>query len=448
MQLKEKNFKDNQAILTIEAEAKEVEEALEKTHRRLVEEVNIPGFRKGKAPREVLEREIGKDRLFDEALEYLLPVLSAQAVEAEGLAVISRPAIQVVNREPLVFNVTVPLPPQVKLGDYTSIRAEPNPAVVDDAMVDKMIDALRQERAVWQPVERAAQYGDLAVIDVKSNVEGEDFLNQEGVNIIIRENHPSPLPGFNEELIGMPPGEQKEFGLVVPEDYPDPNKAGKTAHFEVRLNALKEEVLPQLDDEFARGFGSDIKDIADLRNRVKESLQFQADEKAREEMEDAVIDKLAEQSEISFPPIILETELNYLMELQLQQMRRSASSQEQLQAWLNNISPEGMRTQLTPLAERRVRQGLVLDKLAEEAKLEASAEEIDAEIERQVSYAGGDERQRERLNTPRNRESIRRIILRRKAVALLVEGAQGKEDDSGKEAESADAGPSSENEEV
>lgn len=448
MQLIGKTFENNQAILTIQAEAEEVEKALEAAYQRLVEQVDIRGFRKGKAPREVLERNIGKERLLDEALSDLLPKLSIESIKAEGLQAISSPTIRVTKVDPVVFEVIVPLPPEVKLGNYNEIRAELASTNVDSTSVDKMIQALRRERAVWQPADRPARHGDMVVIDINSEIDGQPFLKQEGGNLILTEGSLRPLPGFAEQLVGMSPAEEKEFDLTVPADFSDPEKAGRVAHFWVKVLSIKEEVLPELDNDFARSLGSDIEDVDGLYERVRASLEFQASERARENLEREVVDKLVEQSDISFPPVMLEDELNYLISEQLGQLQRSARSEQQLQEWLKDISIEKMRDELRPVAEKRVRQALALDKLAEDAKLELTDAEIDAEIERQVSYAGGDEKRRESLNTPTNRDSIRRIILRRKALELLMDIAQGKDKQSAMQVASENADSSIGNEEV
>jgi trigger factor len=415
-------IESSQAFLTVEMEPAEVEDSLEEAYRRLVKKTNVPGFRKGKAPRVMLERYIGRESLLEDALNTLIPRAFEDALKEQEIEAFARPDIEITQTEPLVFKATVPLPPNVRLGDYAGLQLAPQPAASTEDEVDSVIYRLRHQQASWEPVEREVGFGDLAVIDVESTVEEKPFINQKGVQYQVVKDYPAPLPGFAEQLVGMKRDDAKEFSLQIPTDYPDKELAGKEAHFKVAVSEVKQERLPELDDEFARGIDPKFETLASLRQQVADNLKLRAEERARLDFEEQVIEAVVGLAEVEFPPLLVDMEINRLLDQRLRHWWESGQGLEEYLASINKTEEE-LREELRPPATKRVVRSLVLDKVAQEEKVESSDAEIDSEIE---DMAGGvAEKGREEftklMNSPQSRQSIKHYLVRRKTVQRLVE---------------------------
>ena len=209
MKITKEKTEDSQAFLTIEMEPTEVEESLAEAYNRLVKKTNIPGFRKGKAPRQILEQYLGKESLLEDALNHLVPQAYEKAIAEQQIEALARPQIEIVQTDPVIFKATVPLAPVVKLGDYHHIQVTPDPVEVTEDKVNAVIEQLRHQNATWESVERAVAFGDLVVLDIKSDIDGEPFINQEGVQYQVFRDSPFPAPGFAKQLPGMKKGEEK-----------------------------------------------------------------------------------------------------------------------------------------------------------------------------------------------------------------------------------------------
>jgi trigger factor len=417
-----------QVFLRIEMEPAEVEESLEQSYRRLVKKANIPGFRKGKAPRAVLERYIGKDSLLEDALNNLLPQAYERAIKEQQIEAIASPAIEMAQTDPVVFKATVPLKPTIELGDYHQIRLTPEPVELTKDEVDAVIEQLRRQHGIWEPVERPTDFDDLVALDVESQIEGKPFLNQQGVQYQVLHNQPLPAPGFAEQLTGMKGGEEKEFKLQLPQDYPRGELAGKEAQFKVKVNEVKQQRLPKLNSEFARLVNPELKTLASLRKRVSANLRLGAEQKAREEFEERVIDAVVDLSQVEFPPVLVESEIDRLME---QQARWSQESGQGLEEYLGrlNKTEEELREELRPLATKRITRSLVLGEVAEEEKIEVSDAEISAELEKLVQNAAENKGEVEkRLDSPQVRGSMEQLLTTRKTIQRLVEITRGSTD--------------------
>ncbi len=432
MKVTREKTENSQAFLTIELEPAEVEQALEQSYRRLAGKANIPGFRKGKAPRAVLERHIGKDSLLEDALNNILPQTYEKALREQEIEAIAQPHIEMAQTDPVIFKVTVPLKPTIELGDYRSVRLTPEPAELADDEVNAVIEQLRRQHAVWEPVERGANFDDLVTLDIESRIEEKPFINQQGVQYQILPDHPLPVPGFAQQLIGVKSGEEKEFKLQFPKDYPREELAGKEAQFKVKVSEIKQPRLPKLDKEFAQLVNPEFKTMAALRKQVTSNLKLRAEEKAKDEFEERVIDAVVDISQAEFPPVLVEMEVDRLF---TQQVRWLQTSGEGLEEYLSRINKteEELREELRPLATKRVTRSLVLGKIAEEEKVEIADAEINAELENIAQSAGGDEdKVQELLKSPQTRSSVEQLLTTRKAIQRLAEIAKGPVEAGGK----------------
>ena len=426
MKLLDRKTENCQALLTIEMEPAEVEQSLEKSYGRLVKKTEIPGFRKGKAPREVLERHVGRASLLEDALDYLLPRACADAIEEHKIKAIANPTIKVTKTEPVVFEAVVPLPPVVKLADYHRFKMKPEPAKFKKVDVDNVISKLRQQGATWEPVDRPVKLDDIVVIDVTGSVEDKPFLTEQGAHFRVAGGSSFPAPGFSEQIVGMKPDEAKELRLSLPENYPDSGLVGKEAVFKVKVLEAREEKLAQLNDDFARTVAPGIKTVKALKELITADLKQRAEEKSRIDFEQRVINTLVEKSTLEFPPILVDVEVDRMIGQQLERMRAGASSPEEYSELVKQTSRKELAKQYRPLAERRVKSSLVLEEVVKAEKIEAKNSDIDAEIERMTQNAGEKkEEQQKILNNPQNRESIGQMLTTREAAKRLVVTARG-----------------------
>lgn len=414
-----------QAFLTVEMEPDEVEESLERSYYRLAKKTNIPGFRKGKAPRTILERYIGKERLLEDALNSLLPEAYEKAIKEQKIEAFAQPHIEIAQTDPVIFKVAVPLTPMIKLGDYHHIQVAPEPVELTEDDVSAAIEQLRHQHATWEPVERPVAFNDLVVLDVDSDIANKPFINQKGAQYQVLRELPLPAPGFAEQLVGMRRDEEKEFKLQFPVDYPRGELAGQEPSFKVRVTEIKQERLPELNDEFAKEISPDFKSLDSLREKVSANLRLRAEEKARIDFEERVIEAVVDITELEFPPILVEMETDQLIN---QQLRRWQMGGKGLEEYLSSINKteEELRQELHPLATKRVTRSLTLGKIAEEEKFEVSDAEISAEIENMTKSATENKDELNKfLNTPQARKSIEQVLITRKTIQRLVEIARG-----------------------
>ena len=415
MKVTDEKIENRQAFLTIEMEPAEVEKSLEESYCRLVKKTNIPGFRKGKASRAILERYIGKESLLEDALNNLLPEAYEKAIKERKIETIAQPHIELAQTNPVVFKAVAPLRPIIELGDYHHIQLTPEPIELTEDDVNAVIDQLRHQQASWEPVERPVDFGDLVVLDVKSNIEGNSFINQKGVQYQVLHNLLFPVPGFADQLPGMKRNEEKEFKLQFPADYANGGLAGKEPLFKVRVTEIKQERLPELNDEFAGKINPDLKTLDSLREQISAELKLRAEEKAKIDFEERVIEEVVSLAQVEFPPILVETEINRLLDQRLKHQQTSS-----------NKTKEEVREELRPLVTRRVTESFVLGRIAKEEAIKVSDSEIETEIENMTKGATENKDELQQfLNAEQSRKSIERLLITRKTIQRLVEIAKG-----------------------
>lgn len=425
-----------QAILTIEVEEERVKKSLKEGARRISKRTRIPGFRAGRAPYHIVERMVGKEAIFDEALEELSSQVYREALEESKLEPIDRAEMEVVSREPLTLKMTVPLKPEVELGDYQSILVEPQEAKVEDKEVEEVLTALREERGEWVPMEREAQKGDLLTLDVEGRADGERVVGAEEGEYILRLGAEVPVKGFPEMIEGMKPGEEREFTLPYPVIHPNADLAGRKVEFRVRLLGLKGKHLPPLDDEFAKTVG-DFESVKELRERVESVLQARAETRERERVAEGVLTAMTEQAKIAYPPAILERELDSMLKDYAQAVARRGFT---LPRYLEVVgkSEEELRRELRPQAEERLKKALVFSKFTEKEGIAIKDEEVDREVEEIAdSYGDQAEEMKKALLSPEPQRSIRSRLFSQKALERLVEIGTATHEKEGEEEKKA-----------
>lgn len=411
-----------QVSLKVEAEASELEKSLDEAYHRLVSRVSIAGFRKGKAPRALLERHVGKNTLLSEALERLVPQLYEQAVEAEKIEPIAAGQIELIQNEPLVFKAVVPLKPEVKLGEYHNIKLKPEPVKIAKQDIEAAIENLRQEHAVLLPVERPVQPGDFVTIDIEASVEGKPFLNHKDLLYEVDSNSSFPLTGFATSLLGLNKKEEKTFSLKIPADYSIKEFCGKECPFKVMVTEIKEKQLPEVDDDFAQSCG--YADLTQLREQMGTYLRDAAEGKSRRELEQKVIDAVAELSQVDYPPILEDSEIDGFLRDEARRL-----GYREVEDYLKRINrtEEEVSQRLRPAAKMRVTNTLVLDKVVVEEKIEISSSEVDNRVEEILKKAEDKEKMRKFLAVSQVRQSIEQSLRQEKTLQRLVQIASGKQ---------------------
>lgn len=429
MEISAERLENCQVELTIEVDEERVEQELRRVARRISKQRRIPGFRPGKAPYDVVLRLFGKDALYQETLEDLSESVYKEALEKEGIEPFAQAELIDFQFEPMVLKLMVPVAPIVELGDYRQLRLTPSEVTVSDEEVEDALKRIQAQHGQWQPVERPAQLDDQAIVDIESTVEGEVVFSNQERTLLLKAEFPYPVPGFNEQIVGMVIGEDREFDLTYPEDLANEKLAGKESHFKVHLHDLKELVLPDLDDDLAKTAG-DFETFDELKTKVRENLQAEAEREAESRFTNEVLTATVERARIEFPPVLLERELDALVEEQdrISRQRQGLT----LDNWLeiNKKSKEEYRDELRPRAVERLKRRLTLGKVVEMEGITVEEEEVGDQIERMSSVFGEQaDEARDVFSSADNMRSIASDLLTNKALQRLVAIAKGQVED-------------------
>ena len=427
MKITQDEVVDRQTVLHIELEEQDLSSYLDRGYRRVVQRAAIPGFRKGKAPRSVVESYVGREHLLQESIDFLVPDVTDRAIAAQEIEATGRPNVELVDLEPVKLKATVPLSPDVDLGAYQDLRIEETTAEVSDDDVQARLDQLLREAASWEPVERPVQLGDMLTMNVVGTVEGNALLEETDAVYVAEEENALPFPGFSQRLVGAEAGAPREFDVEIPDDHTDPNLAGKQADFTVTVSDIKERLLPELDDEFAKGVDDGHESLAALRKGIETDLNEQAEKAQEAQYKEAALDELLKGATVELPPLLVDHELEHMVSRRDQfvdslkmrmddYLRFTGKTEEQ--------SQEEMREQ----ALERLSRSYALTTLAESEGLEVSTEEIDEKIAEIVS-SRDDQAERIRpqdLESEEVRGSISSTLLVEKSLDRLITITKGK----------------------
>lgn len=372
---------DRQAIVTVEVDDEQMQGALKRAAQSVSRIRPLPGFRPGRAPYEMVERAFGKDLLVDEAVEELARSLYAKVLKESEVQAVEVGSLDIVQKDPPIFKYTIPVVPEVKLGDYKSIHMTPGQVEVSDEEVEQVINRFQLTQATTVPVTRPAQKGDVITADVVGGLPSATPVEEKNLRVTIGDDKGARLP-FDEQLIGMNPGETREIDFTYPEDYSDTAYRGQTAHYTVTLHDIKETQLPELTDEFAQAV-SQFKTLDQFRGNIRDILRRQKERDEENRFANSVLEAVADQAEIAFPPVMLEHELDHDVEHFQDDVKRLGLAWDQY-VRLSGKTPEEIRTDLRPTAEKRLRQMLVLGELIKAENITVTPQEVSEEIERRV----------------------------------------------------------------
>ena len=411
-------------VVEVEVPAERLSRAVDDAVRALSRRTRVAGFRPGKAPRPVLERVLRPGAVLDEAVDHLMQDAYRQALVEKEILPLTNADVEVVQAEegkPLIFKATVQVRPEVELGDYRNFPFKPEIDTIDDARIDTVIGELRDQNAALSPVEeRGAKKGDYAVIKFEGSRNGEPFEGgaTERMPLIIGEDR--LIPGFEDNLVGMAVGDTKGFDITFPDDYAEASLAGQPAHFEVELRELREKILPDADDDFARSMG-DFADLASLRTDVKGRLERNALDKARHGFADRIIEYTVANATLDLPDVLIDQEVEVMHDEFRGSLARQGISED---AYLKIASKTeaDLHTDFRPDAEKRVKVLLVLSKVAEAEGLTISDADVQKEVERGRTRYANDPKLVRYFDSTRGRNFIRSTLRRSRVVEQLVDG--------------------------
>ncbi|HAV10478.1 MAG TPA: trigger factor [Dehalococcoidia bacterium] len=411
-----------QVALNIEAEAIELDKYMKLAYNHLVGRVAVPGFRKGKTPRSILEQHIGRGAFLQEAMEHMIPDLCSEALKDQKIEAIDQPSIEVIQSEPVKFKVVVPIKPSVKLGAYKDIRIELVKKEITDDDVEKTLEQFRSQKATLIPVDRPVQFGDVITMDIEAKEGDKTVISRKGAQYEVVKDSYLPLPEFSEKIVGLAKGGEIEFTLTYPEDYKIKQVAGKEYQLKVNVGEVKEKKLPELNDEFAKEAGQDT--VAALKEQIKKSMQETVDARGRQEFEQKSLDSAVDMSDVQYPPIMKQREIERILREDVKNFPDGVKGFERYLKSINKTSDDYPK-EIDEIAHKRLRRAIVLGKIAEEEGVKVEEQEIDAEIERMVSGSERQEDLKKFFNLPQSRDSISETLLTQKALKVLTDITSG-----------------------
>jgi trigger factor len=409
--------------LQIELPPERLDRAVDTAVRALARRTRIPGFRPGKAPRPVLERHLGPGVVLDEAVDHLMQDAYREALIQEDILPLTNADVEVVQAEegkPLIFKATVPVRPEVKLGDYRNFNFRPEIETIDDARVEQVVEELRDQNATLAAVEdRGAKDGDYAVISFVGTRDGQPFEGGTSERMPLILGQERLIPGFEANLVGLKVGDTIAFDITFPEDYPEEGLAGQPAHFSVELKELREKILPDLDDDFLATLG-DFESLDALRSDIKGRLEANATDRARHQFADRIIEYAVANATVDLPDVLIDQEVEVMHDEFKGTLARQGISEE---AYLKAVekTSEDLHAEFRPNAEKRAKTLLVLSKVADAEGLDVPDADVEAEVAQGRERYAADARLLSYFDSDRGRSFIRSTLRRSRVVERLID---------------------------
>lgn len=425
MSLQVEKLEKNMAKLTIEVSAEDLDKAMEKAYQKQKSRISLPGFRKGKAPRKMIESMYGKGVFMEDAVNSLVPQEYTKALGECDLEIVSQPEINVTQMEPgkaLIFTADVAVKPEVTLGDYKGVEVPKSEIAVTDEEVDDEVKKEQDKNARTVAVEdRAAANGDITTIDFEGFVDGVAFDGGKGTDYALTLGSGTFIPGFEDQLVGANTGDHVEVKVTFPEEYQAKELAGKEAVFQCDVKKIETKEVPELDDEFAKDV-SEFDTLAEYKEDVKKKLTEKKEKEARTAKENAAVDKAIENAQMDIPELMTKTECRQMMDDFSRRMQQQGLSMEQYFQFTGQ-SMDKMMEDMKPQALKRIQTRLVLEKVAEAENIQPSEEEITEEIQKMAdAYKMEADKIREAIGES-GLEQMKKDMAVQKAVTVIADAA-------------------------
>ena len=425
MSVQVEKLEKNMAKLTVEVPAEDVEKAIQGAYQKTKKSINIPGFRKGKAPRQLIEKMYGKEVFYSDAVDAMLPKAYSDAVEECGEEIVSYPKIDVVQIEsgkPFIFTAEVAVKPAVTLGEYKGIQVEKAPIEVTDEEIEAQVNKEREANSRTVTVEdRAVQKGDIATIDFEGFVDGVAFDGGKGENYDLEIGSNTFIPGFEDQLVGAEIGNELDVNVTFPEEYGAKELAGKEAVFKCKVNGIKVKELPEADDEFAQEV-SEFDTLDEYKADIKAKLLKDKEDEAKRAKEDAVIGKIVENATMDIPDAMVEYQTQQMLDDFGRRMQSQGLSLEQYFQF-TGMTEADYKEQMKPRALQNIQSRLVLEAVAEAEKLEATEEDLEKEYAKMAEQYKLDVDKVKEIFGEYQKEELKKDIVIQKAAELVTEAA-------------------------
>ena len=381
----------NEGVLTVTVPATEVDSALDEAFKKVSKEVSVPGFRKGKVPRQMFEKRFGVESLYQDALDILLPKAYTEAVEEAGINPVDQPEVDIEEMEKgkdLVFTAKVTVEPEVKLGEYKGLEAEETDTEVTEEDVQKEIDSMLESHAeMVVKDEGKVEEGDIVNLDFDGYVGGEQFEGGKAEGYDLEIGSGSFIPGFEEQVIGLENGEEKDVEVTFPEEYHAEELAGKEAVFKVKINSIKVKETPELDEDLLKELDQDVESVDALKEKLEKDLKESKENQADVSMKEQLIEQASDNAEIDVPEAMIKTETDRMLQEFEQRLSQQGINMEMYQQ-LSGQDEDALRDQMKDDAEKRVRTNLVLKQIAADENIEVAEADVDAELEKMSEQFG------------------------------------------------------------
>lgn len=425
MEVTVKDLENFKVELEITVPAAELYKAYEAAFKKLSYRVNIPGFRKGKAPKHIVERNVGKEYMLNEAFEICGPKAFGEALEAQSLEPVTRPEFEAVTLEQgkdLVFKASFTKKPEVELGEYKGLKVEVQKDVVDDEAVQKQLLTMLDRQADMVDAEEGAEVAkdDFITLDFKGFVDGEAFAGGEGKDYPLQIGSNSFIPGFEDQLVGAKVGEEKEVNVTFPEEYHSEELKGKAAMFKCTVKSIKRKVLPALDDEFAKK-ASTFQTLDELKADIKSNLEKAAESKAESQKREAAIDQAAENAKVEIPEVMIENRINVMIQELALRLEQQGMKLEMYMQYAGTDMAK-LRETYKDTAAKNVKVDLVLEAVAKAEGMKVEAEDLDAEIANMAAAYGAKPAEVKKIIAEQNRlGDLVATVLRRKTAQFIID---------------------------
>lgn len=421
----ERDSDASKGTLTFEIDVDTIKKGLDEAFVETKKKITVPGFRKGRVPRQIFDQMYGEELLYQDALNKVLPQAYSDAVKEAGIEPVAQPQINIKSMDkdqPWVLTASVDVKPEVKLGDYKGMEVPKQDTTVSDADVDAELEKKRQQQAeLVLKEDKPAEKGDTVVIDYEGSIDGKKFDGGSADNYSLELDSGSFIPGFEDQLIGHNTDDDVDVKVTFPEDYHAKDLAGKEAIFKVKVHEIKEKQLPELDDDFAKDVDEDVDTLAELKDKTKKELQENKDNQAKAAIEDAAINAAVENAEIQdIPQSMLDEDTNRQMQQYLAGMQQQGIS-PQMYFQITGTKEDDLKKQFAADAEQRVKTNLVLEAIVDDADLAATEDEIKAEISDLAKQYGMKEDQ---VKNALSEDMLTHDIKIRKAVDLVTDSAK------------------------
>lgn len=441
MSVQVENLEKNMAKLTVEVSAEELEKAIQAAYMKQKSQISLPGFRKGKVPRHMIEKMYGAEIFFEDAANILINQEYPKAVDESGVDIVSRPTIDITQLEKgksFIFTAEVAVKPEVTLGKYLGVQVTKIDTSVTEEEVMAEIDKERESNARTITVEdRPVADGDTAVIDFEGFVDGVAFEGGKGENHSLVIGSHSFIDTFEEQLVGKNAGEEVEVNVTFPEEYHAAELAGKPAVFKVKINEIKAKELPELDDEFAQDV-SEFDTLAEYKESVEKKLVERKEADAKRTKEDEAIQKIIDKSKMEIPDAMVDTQTRSMVDDFANRIAQQGLSMEQYMQF-TGMTVEKMMEQMKPEALKRIQSSLVLEAIAKEENIEVSDEEVDEELTKMAEMYGMEVEKLKEYMGDAEKDSMKKDMAIQKAVDLIMENIKERAKPKSKKEKEAEA---------